>query len=142
MGFCSVCGAENPDAARFCQSCGRPQRPARRREEERRHVTAVFVDVVGSTSVAESLDPEDVLARLDPFYDLARAELEQHGGFVEKFIGDAVVALFGAPVSTEHDCERAVSAAMRIVEAVGRLDSPDDVPPLQVRVGVATGEAI
>src|SRR6185312_5920383 len=69
---------------------------AARRQEERRPVTVVFVDVVGSTSVAEILDPEDVLARLDPYYALACDTIERHGGVVEKFIGDAVVGLFGA----------------------------------------------
>src|SRR5690348_12672199 len=82
------------------------------RQEERRPVTVVFVDVVGSTSAAEMLDPEDVLARLDPYYELATEVIEHHGGVVEKLIGDAVVGLFGAPVATENDSERAVSAAL------------------------------
>ena len=113
-----------------------------RRQEERRPVTVVFVDVVGSTSVAEMLDPEDVLARLDPYYALASETIERHGGVVEKFIGDAVVGLFGATTASENDGERAVTAALRVVDEVSELEAFEGVPPLQVRVGVATGEAI
>src|SRR3954447_11205408 len=116
--------------------------PVARRQEERRPVTVVFIDVVGSTSVAEMLDPEDVLARLDPYYALACDTIERHGGVVEKFIGDAVVGLFGATTAAENDGERAVTAALRIVDEVSELEAFEGVPKLQVRVGVATGEAI
>src|SRR4051812_50213785 len=88
--------------------------PVARRQEERRPVTVVFIDVVGSTSVAEMLDPEDVLARLDPYYALACDTIERHGGGGEKFIGDAVVGLFGATTASEKDRERAGTAGLRM----------------------------
>jgi class 3 adenylate cyclase/tetratricopeptide (TPR) repeat protein len=102
---------------------------------ERKVVTVVFCDLVGFTSRAESLDPEDVEAILRPYHERVRAELERHGGTVEKFIGDAVMALFGAPTAHEDDPERAVRAALAIREfALG-----DD---LELRVGITTGEAL
>ena len=113
-----------------------------RRHEERRPVTAVFVDIVGSTSRAEQLDPEDVLALLEPYYARLRHVLEQHGGSVEKFIGDAVVALFGAPVAHEDDPERAVRAGLAIIGAIDAMNEEDPTRELRVRVGVTTGEAI
>ena len=122
MPFCISCGQENPDVAKFCLACGSPMAraaapaPAEVRVEERRLVTAVFIDIVGSTASAEQLDPEDVRALLAPYYVEARRELERHGGSVAKFIGDAVVALFGAPIAHEDDPERAVRAALAVHE--------------------------
>src|SRR3981081_879876 len=110
---CSVCGQDNPDGARFCLGCGAPLGLAERREE-RKVVTVLFADLVGFTSRAEQLDPEDVRAVLAPYWGRLRNELERFGGTVEKFIGDAVMALFGAPVSREDDPERAVRAALAI----------------------------
>jgi len=98
---CAKCGQDNPDVARFCLACGAPLAPPEPTREERKLVTVLFCDIVGSTAKAEQLDPEDVRARLAPYYERARAELERFGGTVEKFIGDAVVALFGAPVAHE-----------------------------------------
>jgi class 3 adenylate cyclase len=103
---------------------------------ERKIVTVVFADLVGFTALAESLDPEDVEAILRPYHERLRAELERHGGTVEKFIGDAVMAVFGAPMVHEDDAERAVRAALAIRDAVvgdGQLE---------VRIGVNTGEAL
>src|SRR5213592_3679643 len=110
---CPQCGREAPPDARFCASCGAAlgAEPAR---EERKVVTVLFADLVGFTGRAEQLDPEDVRALLSPYYAQLRAELERYGGTVEKFIGDAVMALFGAPVSHEDDPERAVRAALAI----------------------------
>ena len=149
MTTCPSCGTENPDVAKFCMSCATPLAPSepvaqtpQRRDEERRPVTAVFVDIVGSTSRAESLDPEDVLALLEPYYARLRRVLEQHGGSVEKFIGDAVVALFGAPIAHEDDPERAVRAGLAILDAIDGLNEEDPSRGLQVRVGITTGEAI
>ncbi|MEX2614443.1 MAG: adenylate/guanylate cyclase domain-containing protein, partial [Gaiellaceae bacterium] len=106
------------------------------RRRERKVVTVVFCDLVGFTSRAEQLDPEDVEALLGPYHARLRAELERHGGTVEKFIGDAVMALFGAPVAHEDDPERAVRACLAIRDwAV----EEDDV---QVRIAVTTGEAL
>ncbi|MGN6171358.1 MAG: ATP-binding protein [Streptosporangiaceae bacterium] len=105
-------------------------------QEERKVVSVLFADLVGFTSRAEQLDPEDVRALLSPLYARLRAELERFGGTVEKFIGDAVMALFGAPASHEDDPERAVRAALAIRDWVR------DEAQIQVRVGVNTGEAL
>src|SRR4249920_2455170 len=104
---------------------------------ERKIVTVLFADLVGFTSRAEALDPEDVEAILTPYHARLRAELERRGGTVEKFIGDAVMALFGAPVTHEDDAERAVRAAI----AIRDWAREDDAGP-QVRVALATGEAL
>ena len=103
---------------------------------ERKVISVVFADLVGFTARSESLDPEDVEAFLHPYHQLLRAELEAYGGTVEKFIGDAVVAIFGAPVAHEDDAERAVRAALAIRDAV--IERGD----LEVRIAVNTGEAI
>ncbi len=105
-------------------------------------MTAVFVDLVGSTAHAEQLDPEDVSSRLVAYYGRLRAELELFGGTVEKFIGDAVVALFGAPIGNEDDPERALRAAFAIRTAIAELNAADAWLALEVRIGVATGEAL
>ncbi len=105
-------------------------------------MTGVFVDVVGSTARAESLDPEDVRAMLAPYHACVRSELERFGGTVEKFIGDAVFALFGAPISHEDDAERAVRSAFAILDAVAELNSSDAWFDLHLRVGVHSGEAL
>src|SRR5579884_1443897 len=113
MPLCPVCSIENPEVARFCLACGAAlsSEPPR---EERKVVTVLFADLVGFTSQAEQLDPEEVRAVLAPYWERLRAELEQRGGTVEKFIGDAVMALFGAPVAHEDDPLRAVGAALAI----------------------------
>ena len=111
-----------------------PEAPEPR--EERKVVTVVFVDLVGFTARAEQLDPEDVRALLAPYHARLRAELERHGGTVEKFIGDAVMALFGAPVVHEDDPERAVRAAIAIRDWVR------DEEDLELRIAVNTGEAL
>ena len=137
MLVCPQCGRENADDSRFCSGCGASLvAPAPTQREERKVVTILFADLVGFTSQAEQLDPEDVRATLSPYYAQLREELERHGGTVEKFIGDAVMAVFGAPVAHEDDPERAVRAAFAIREAIvedGRL---------QVRIAVTTGEAL
>src|SRR5438067_1597502 len=107
--------------------------PARR---ERKIVTVLFADLVGFTSRAETLDPEDVEAILRPYHERLRSELERFGGTVEKFIGDAVMALFGAPVAHEDDPERAVRAALAI------RDWAREEGDVQVRIAVNTGEAL
>jgi class 3 adenylate cyclase/tetratricopeptide (TPR) repeat protein len=140
---CAACGQANPDAANFCIACGAALAPkAAGPPEERRVVTAVFTDIVGSTATAERLDPEDVHSRLSPYFARARQELERVGGSVEKFIGDAVVAVFGAPTAHEDDPERAVRAALAIRAAMDELNEDDPWLDLHVRVGVASGEAL
>jgi len=103
--------------------------------EERKVVTCLFCDLVGFTARAERLDPEDVRALLAPYHARVRADLERHGGTVEKFIGDAVMAVFGAPVAHEDDPERAVRAALAIRDAAHEEG-------IELRVGIATGEAL
>jgi class 3 adenylate cyclase/tetratricopeptide (TPR) repeat protein len=134
---CPQCGAENRPDARFCDSCGAPlaAEPAPAREE-RKVVTVLFCDLVGSTARAEGADPEDVRALLSAYHERVRSELERFGGTVEKFIGDAVMALFGAPVAHEDDPERSVRAALAIREWA------TDEGDLQVRIGITTGEAL
>jgi class 3 adenylate cyclase/tetratricopeptide (TPR) repeat protein len=139
---CSSCGRENPDDARFCNSCGTALVAETQAREERKIVTAVFVDLIGSTARAEQLDPEDVRALLRRYHDTLRRELEGYGGTVEKFIGDAVVAVYGAPTAHEDDPERAVRAALAARNAIAALNERDDALDLHVRVGVATGEAL
>src|SRR4029079_17977676 len=99
MQTCANCGHENPDGSRFCNACASPlagtESPLR---EERKVVTVVFADLVGFTSTSEQLDPEEVRAILRPYHLRLKTELERFGGTVEKFIGDAVMAVFGAPV--------------------------------------------
>lgn len=137
MTICTNCGQENATDALFCSRCGRPlDRAPRSTREERKVVTVVFCDLVDFTSRAERLDPEEVRAIQAPYYRHVRAELEHHGGTVEKFIGDAVMALFGAPSAHEDDPERAVRAALAIRDWVA-VDGE-----LQVRIAVTTGEAL
>src|SRR5205823_10456093 len=104
--------------------------------KERKVVSCLFADLVGFTARAESLDPEDVEAILRPYHERLRSELERRGGTVEKFIGDAVMALFGAPIAHEDDPERAVRAALAI------RDWARDEGELEVRIGITTGEAL
>ena len=138
MLVCAVCGQENPEGFSFCGSCGNPLADdARRPREERKVVTVLFADLVGFTGRAEQLDPEDVRAMLSPYYARLRSELERRGGTVEKFIGDAVMAVFGAPVAHEDDPERAVRAALAIRDAIRGEDAE-----LQVRIAANTGEAL
>src|SRR5512141_301042 len=138
MSVCPACGHGNQPGAKFCSECGAAlagDRPLA--QEERKVVTVLFADLVGFASRAEQMDPEDVRALLSPFYGRLRAELERFGGTVEKFIGDAVMALFGAPVAHEDDPERAVRAALAIRDWV--RETGED---LQVRIAVNTGEAL
>src|SRR5215218_3687239 len=139
---CAVCGQENPEVARFCLNCGSPLAPAAAAAEERRVVTVLFVDMVGSTARAEKLDPEDQRALLDRYYARVRSEIERFGGLVEKFIGDAVMAVFGAPIAYGDDPERAVRAALAVRDAVDDLNEADPELDLQVRIAVNTGEAL
>ena len=114
MAACAQCGQENPDIAKFCLACGSPLAAPAPTSEERKLITVLFTDIVGSTAKAENMDPEDVRARLAPYYVRLRAELERFGGTVEKFIGDAVVALFGAPVAHEDDLRHGVHCRQRL----------------------------
>jgi class 3 adenylate cyclase len=105
-------------------------------------VTVLFCDLVGFTAASEAADPEDVRARIRPYHSRLRQEIERYGGTVEKFIGDAVMAVFGAPTAHEDDAERAVRAGLRILEAIDELNEADPALSLQVRIGINTGEAV
>ena len=142
MPVCDNCGQQNPEIARFCLACGSELTAAQEEREERKVVTVLFADLVGFTSRAEQLDPEDVRAMLSPYYARLRQELERRGGTVEKFIGDAVMALFGAPVAHEDDPERAVRAALAIRDGLTELNEADPKLELHVRIAVNTGEAL
>jgi class 3 adenylate cyclase len=138
---CSRCGQENSPDARFCAACGNQLGlPAAR--EERKIVTVLFVDLVGFTARADHLDPEDVRAILTPYYARLRSEIESFGGTVEKFIGDAVVGVFGAPIAHGDDPERAVRAALSVRDAIAAMNESDRELDLQIRLAVNTGEAI
>jgi len=150
---CPACGSPNPPAARFCGECGArlagtaatalpataPARPGASPAPavaERRVVSVLFADLVGFTTIAETRDAEEVRDLLSRYFDLARGIVERHGGTIEKFIGDAVMAVWGAPTSHEDDAERAVRAALEVVSGVRGLG-----PMVHARVGVVTGEA-
>jgi class 3 adenylate cyclase/tetratricopeptide (TPR) repeat protein len=143
-GVCQSCSEPLPDGARFCPSCGArldAPRAAPAERTERRLISTLFCDLVGFTAIAERGDPEDVDALLRPFYALAREVIEQHGGVVEKYIGDAVVGVFGVPRAHEDDPERAVRAAVRLQRRLGELPH-DQGEPLLARIGVDTGRAL
>jgi class 3 adenylate cyclase/tetratricopeptide (TPR) repeat protein len=132
--ICSECGFENPEGHRFCGSCAAPLSPLEVREQ-RKTVTVVFCDLVGSTALGESQDPEAVRRLLARYYDRMREIVEAHGGTVAKFIGDAVLAVFGVPVAHEDDALRSLRAALEMREALPELG-------LQARLGVNTGEVM
>ncbi|MEJ7568626.1 MAG: adenylate/guanylate cyclase domain-containing protein [Gaiellaceae bacterium] len=140
---CPACGKENPDGFQFCGFCGAPLSaaavvPVR----ERKVVSVLFCDLVGFTAASEQADPEEVQERIAPYHARTRERIEAFGGTVEKFIGDAVMAVFGAPVAHEDDPERAVRAGLAILDVIEELNAADGSLALSVRVGVNTGEAV
>ena len=142
MVACPSCGTENPEGQRFCGECAtRLISSARPTPVERKVITALFCDLVGFTTTAEGADPEDVDRMLSGYAAMARTQIESHGGVVEKFIGDAVVGIFGVPAAHEDDPERAVRAGLRIVEHAEGLESLGGTP-LRLRVGINTGETL
>jgi class 3 adenylate cyclase/tetratricopeptide (TPR) repeat protein len=141
---CANCGKELSGNYPFCPFCAAPLGAVSTAEvrEERKVVSVLFCDLVGFTAASEHADPEDVRARLRPYHGQLQQVIESHGGTVEKFVGDAVMAVFGAPVVHEDDAERAVRAGLRILEAIEELNRGDEKLQLQVRVGINTGEAV
>ncbi len=144
---CSSCGNSNPPGQRFCGECGAvlastasltSPAPAERATHaaERRLVSLLFLDLVGFTTASEDRDAEDTRELLSQYFETARGVIERYGGTVEKFIGDAVMAVWGTPTATEDDAERAVRAALDLVASVPELH-----PDLKARAGVLTGEA-
>ena len=141
---CPNCGQENPDGFRFCGSCGEA-RAATRAREVRKTVTVLFADVTGSTALGERLDPESLRHVMSRYFEEVRGVLERHGGTVEKFIGDAVMAVFGIPTLHEDDARRALRAASEMREQLGLLNTELDRDygvRLEARIGVNTGEVV
>src|SRR5919201_1361151 len=144
MALCPSCGKDLPGEFPFCPFCTAPlvEKPSTTQLEERKVVSVLFCDLVGFTAASEQADPEDVRATLRPYHARLKAEIERFGGTVEKFVGDAVMAVFGAPVAHEDDAERAVRAGLTILDAIAELNEDDPELDLQVRVGINTGEAV
>ena len=149
---CSACGAANAPGVKFCGECGSPltsdmpptllaEAPAPAPVAERRLVSVLFADLVGFTTLSESQDSEEVRALLSRYFDTCKRLITLYGGTVEKFIGDAVMAVWGAPTATEDDAERAVRAALDLVAAVSALGDELGVRDLRARASVLTGEA-
>src|SRR6187399_277594 len=135
MAVCAVCGRESPDDFGFCPGCGGTLAPPVSRRDVRKVVTILFCDLTGSTAIGDSTDPEPLRALMSRYYDSARAVLERHGGRVEKFVGDAVMAVFGIPVASEDDALRATRAAVELRDVVQEMG-------LDARIGVNTGAVV
>jgi class 3 adenylate cyclase/tetratricopeptide (TPR) repeat protein len=140
MLVCPTCSHENNDVAKFCETCG-AKLEATAVREERKVVTTLFCDLVQFTAISEQVDPEDVDRMLADYFAIASRKIEAFGGVVEKYIGDAVVGAFGVPAIHGDDPERAVHAALQIVEGVTSLLGASD-EPLRVRIGINTGETL
>ena len=150
---CPACGAANDADESFCGDCGAPLAPGAtagsarqsidptRSTSERRYVSVLFADLVGFTSLSEQRDAEDVRDLLSRYFDTARTVIGRYGGNIEKFIGDAVMAVWGVPVAQEDDAERAVRAALELVDAVSAFGESVGVAGLRARAGVVSGEA-
>jgi len=157
---CPSCAAENRTDAKFCDSCGaalsgststadaKPERLPRsameteRLEGERRYLSVVFCDLVGSTELSHHLDPEESRAIVLPYQRAAARVVEQLGGHVAKFLGDGVMALFGWPQAHEDDAERAVRAALSVLEAISALNHQSQGQKLSARIGIHSGDAV
>jgi class 3 adenylate cyclase/tetratricopeptide (TPR) repeat protein len=141
MPTCPECGEENPSKASFCMSCGASLATAPAPGEIRKTVTALFCDLVGSTSLGETHDPEVLRPLLERYFDEMRGAVERHGGTVQKFIGDAVAAIFGLPTTHEDDALRAVRAGIEMQERMAALNEDSPIP-LSCRIGMTTGEVL
>jgi class 3 adenylate cyclase/tetratricopeptide (TPR) repeat protein len=138
---CPRCGTKNPQGARFCLNCGSPLGSVST-GEERKVITVVFCDLVGFTERSDQADPEDVKAMLRVYHTLLKRTIEHFGGVVDKFIGDAVLGVFGAPVGHEDDPERAIRAGLQILDDVEEANREQPGLELAVRIGINTGEAV
>ena len=169
FGVCPHCGTVNPPTAKFCIECGIALQAAKQAEsrqislphanghtqplplsltnppEERRIVTVMFADIIGSTPLADRLDPEDMRAILTSYFNLMTEQIRKHGGTVEKYIGDAVMAVFGVPIAHEDDPDRAIRAALDMLAALARFNEQRQAQDpestrLQMRIGINSGE--
>src|SRR5688500_15512151 len=158
---CAVCGSANLPGAKFCGECGSAlvtgspglahartamsltadAQRAPGRLAERKYVSVLFADLVGFTSLSEARDPEEVREFLTRYFETCRSLVSRYGGTIEKFIGDAVMAVWGVPTANEDDAERAVRAALDLTAAVITLGEEISVPTLRARAGVLSGEA-
>src|SRR5690242_17319679 len=138
MAVCANCGTELPEAARFCPASAVPVDRAPEPAEERKVATVLFADLVGSTALGAEQDPERTRVLLDRFYEAMAEEIELAGGTVEKFVGDAVMAAFGAPAALEDHAERALHAALGMQRRLSELFGDR----LALRIGVNTGEVV
>jgi class 3 adenylate cyclase len=139
MLVCPRCGGENPDNAKFCLHCASPLAQGEPRRKERKYASALFADLVGSTSLAEREDPEVVQSVVGRTFDRLSEEIQRHEGFLEKFMGDAVLAVFGVPRSHEDDAERAVRTAIEMQAILSELNqgfAAEGKPQLAMRIGV------
>ena len=143
---CATCARPVPSGSRFCPSCGAPVGSLNFAAEERRVVTVLFADLVGYTSMAERLDPENVKRLIESCFARLVVDIETFGGRVDKVLGDAILALFGAPVAHEDDAERAVRAALRMQDTlaafVAERGADDPANSIQMRIGINTGEVL
>ena len=135
---CPSCGSAAPADARFCPACGHS---IVARPDERRVATVLFADLVGFTSLSETADPEHIKNLVDRCFERLAPEVTTFGGQVDKVIGDAIVALFGAPVAHEDDAERAVRAALRMQERLAEMREEVGMD-VHLRIGVNTGEVL
>ncbi len=145
MGVCARCGGSNDRTARFCQSCGSALDGQSDIDRRRRTVSVLFADLVGSTALGEVLDPETLRDVLDRYFFAMRTEIERHGGAVEKYIGDAILAVFGLATIHEDDALRAVRTGWRMREALSALNAllaPELGVQLASRIGINTGEVV
>jgi class 3 adenylate cyclase len=142
---CPRCGEGNPERARFCLNCGEPLSEPTQRRRERKYATALFADLVGSTSLAEREDPEIVQSVVGRAFDRLADEIGRYEGLLEKFMGDAVLAVFGVPRAHEDDAERAVRAALEMQAVLSELNRSfvaEGKPELAMRIGVEAGEVL
>ena len=143
VAVCPGCGRENAEDARFCSGCG--EALAARRPERRKVATLLFCDVAGSTALAERVDSEVVREIMVRYFERSRAAIERHGGTVEKFVGDAVMAVFGVPVAHEDDAVRAVRAASELQAEMAELNQELEARygcRIALRIGLNTGEVV
>src|SRR5919197_1042240 len=142
---CPTCRRESPDDFRFCPVCATPLAPPAPAREVRKTVTVIFCDVTGSTALGERLDPESLRDVQSRYFDAMRVAIERHGGTVEKYIGDAVMAVFGIPQVHEDDALRAARAASDMRDNLRALNKElerDRGVTIQTRIGVNTGEVV